>query len=70
MLTAVDDLFRRSITTLLTIYFLAGIALIVGLVFIIRALCVRTWNIAVSAWWSAPRQKNMQPWKLTHRLQL
>lgn len=38
MLTAVDDLFRRFIATLLTIYILAGIAAIVGLVFIIRAL--------------------------------
>ena len=42
MLTAVDDLFRRSITTLLTIYLVVGIAVIVGLVFIIRAL-VRTY---------------------------
>ena len=41
MLTAVDDLFRRSITTLLTIYLVVGVAIIVGLVFIIRAL-VRT----------------------------
>ena len=38
MLTALDDLFRRSITTLLTIYLVVGIAVIVGLVFIIRAL--------------------------------
>ncbi len=42
MLTAVDDLFRRSIMTLLTIYLVVGIVLIVGLVFIIRAL-VRTY---------------------------
>ena len=43
MLTAVDDFFRRSsITTLLTIYLVAGIAVIVGLVYIIRAL-VRTY---------------------------
>jgi hypothetical protein len=41
MLTTVDDLFRRSITTLLMIYLVVGIAVIVGLVFIIRAL-VRT----------------------------
>jgi hypothetical protein len=38
MLTALDDLFRRSITTLLTIYLVVGITVIVGLVFIIRAL--------------------------------
>jgi hypothetical protein len=38
MLTAVDDLFRRSITTLMTIYLLVGIAVIVGVVFIIRTL--------------------------------
>ena len=42
MLTAVDDFFRRSITTLLTIYLVAGIAVIVALVSIIRAL-VRTY---------------------------
>jgi len=42
MLTAVDDLFRRYTTTLLTIYVVAGIAVIVGLAFIIRAL-VRTY---------------------------
>jgi hypothetical protein len=42
MLTAVDDLFRRSITSFLAIYLVVGIALIVGLAFIIRAL-VRTY---------------------------
>jgi hypothetical protein len=42
MLTAADDLFRRSITTLLTVYLVVGIAVIVGLVFIIRAM-VRTY---------------------------
>jgi len=42
MLTAIDGLFRRSLTTLLTIYLVVGIAVIVGLVFIIRAL-VRTY---------------------------
>jgi hypothetical protein len=42
MLTAVDDLFRRSITTLVAIYLVVGIAVIVGLVFIIREL-VRTY---------------------------
>ena len=42
MLTALDELFRRSITTLFTIYLVAGTAVIVGLVFIIRAL-VRTY---------------------------
>lgn len=41
MLTALDELFRRSITTLSAIYLVAGTAVIVGLVFIIRAL-VRT----------------------------
>ena len=38
MLTAVDDLFRRSITTFLTIYLLVAVAVIVGLIFIIRTL--------------------------------
>jgi hypothetical protein len=42
MLTAVDNLFRRSLTTSLTIYFVVGIAVIVGLVFVVRAL-VRTY---------------------------
>lgn len=41
MLTAIDDIFRRSLTTLLTIYLVVGITVIVGLVMIIRALVRR-----------------------------
>jgi hypothetical protein len=38
MLTAVDEVFRRSLTTLLTIYLVVGIGLMVALILIIRAL--------------------------------
>ena len=38
MLTAVDEVFRRSLTTLLTLYLVVGIGLMVALILIIRAL--------------------------------
>ena len=68
MLTAVDNLFRRSITTLLAVYLVAGIAVLVALVYIIRAL-VRTYvEYRGKRLVICPETENMQLSKLTHLL--